>query len=119
MTTLQSLLDLPGAMAAFRASCGGELAESFIGDKGHLDEQVLDLVAHMCAANLSIAAMQSRGWEHMTGMRGFYPVQQFTLIGFDWSVMVSETADHQLLGVVMRNDAADFEAADRALHRSD
>ena len=123
MATLDQLMNLPGAMAAFEFRGSGELLGYKIADSaGPLDKSVLDLLAHMCAANMSIATMQARGWETMTDMRGFYPVRQFTLLGFDWSVIVSglqrelqKTAGAEPLfpftGVVVSNETADYEAA--------
>jgi roadblock/LC7 domain-containing protein len=122
MATLEQLLTLPGAMAAFEFRGSGELLNYQIADpEGILDKSVLDLLAHMCAANMSIATMQARGWETMTEMRGFYPVRQFTLVGFDWSVIVSglqreakKITGAELLppfmGVVVANESADYEA---------
>ena len=127
MATLEQLLILPGAMAAFEFRGSGELLDYKIVDPdGPLDKSVLDLLAHMCAANTSIATMQARGWETMTDMKGFYPIKQFTLVGFDWSVVVSglqreaqknvgATALPPFMGVVMANESADYEAAFKIL----
>lgn len=127
MIVLEHLLTLPGAMAAFAFRGSGELLEYKIADlDGLLDKSTLDLLGHMCAANISIATMQARGWETMTEIKGFYPVRQFTLVGFDWSVVVSglhreapRNAGEDLLppfvGVVMANESADYEAAFNAL----
>lgn len=123
MATIPRLLTLPGVMAAFEFRGSGELLEYQIVDPdGPIDKSVLDLLAHMCAANMSIATMQARGWETMTDTKGFYPVRQFTLVGFDWSVVVSglkreaekttgATALSPFMGVVMANESADYEAA--------
>ena len=123
MVTLDALLGLPGAMAAFEFRGSGELLDHRIAYPDRINPTLLDLLAHMCAANLSIATMQARGWEQLTAMRGFYPVQAFTLIGFDWSVVVSglNRERHKqsgqvsslppFLGVVMANERADYEAA--------
>ena len=127
MTTFEHLLQLPGAMAAFEFRGSGELLDYQIVDPdGPLDKSVLDLLAHMCAANLSIATMQARGWETMTDMKGYYPIKQFTLVGFDWSVVVSglrreaeknagAAALSPFMGVVMANESADYEAAFKLL----
>ena len=127
MTTFEHLLKLPGAMAAFEFRGSGELLDYQIVDPdGSLDKSVLDLLAHMCAANLSIATMQARGWETMTDMKGYYPIKQFTLVGFDWSVVVSglrreaeknagAAALSPFMGVVMANESADYEAAFKLL----
>ena len=127
MTIFESLLKLPGAMAAFEFRGSGELLDYQIVDPdGPLDKSVLDLLAHMCAANLSIATMQARGWETITEMKGYYPIKQFTLVGFDWSVVVSglrreaektagTAALSPFLGVVIANESADYEAAFKLL----
>jgi roadblock/LC7 domain-containing protein len=123
MATLEQLIGLPGAMAAFEFRGSGELLTYQITDAdGRLDKTTLDLLAHVCAANMSIATMQARGWEALTEMQGFYPVRQFTLVGFDWSVVVSglrREAQKQagaeslppFMGVVIANESADYEAA--------
>lgn len=126
MVTLDDLMRLPGAMAAFEFRGSGELLEQRIAYPDRLSAATLDLLAHMCAANMSIATMQMRGWEQVTAMTGFYPVQQFTLIGFDWSVVVSGLHREQrkregksslppFLGVVVANESADYEATFAAL----
>jgi roadblock/LC7 domain-containing protein len=114
-------------MAAFEFRGSGELLDYQIVDPdGSLDKSVLDLLAHVCAANLSIATMQARGWETITDMKGYYPIKQFTLVGFDWSVVVSglrreaekhagATALSPFMGVVMANESADYEAAFKLL----
>ena len=126
MVTLDELMRLPGAMAAFEFRGSGELLEQRIAYLDRLSAATLDLLAHMCAANMSIATMQMRGWEQVTAMTDFYPVQQFTLIGFDWSVVVSGLHREQrkregksslppFLGVVVANESADYEATFAAL----
>lgn len=128
MATLDQLLTLTGALAAFEFRGSGELLDYRIAPAAGelLTQPMLDLLAHMCAANMSIATMQARGWETMTEMTGFYPIRQFTLIGFDWSVVVSgleretkKSAGEALLppfmGVVVSNEGADYEAAFAAL----
>jgi roadblock/LC7 domain-containing protein len=130
MNMLDDLLKLPGAMAAFEFRGSGELLEHRIVHPDRINESVLDLLAHMCAANLSIATMQARGWEKVTGMEGFYPIKQFTLIGFDWSVVVSGLQRENykqagkfslppFTGVVMANEKADYEAAFAILERKE
>ena len=59
---------------------------------------------------MSIATMQARGWENMTGMKGFYPIKGFTMVGFEWTVIVNEE-----FGVVVPNSKVDYEAAHAAL----
>ncbi len=126
MADLDQMMKLPGAMAAFEFRGSGELLDHRIAYPDRLDATTLDLLAHMCAANMSISTMQARGWENMTGMSGFYPVREFTLVGFDWSVVVSglhresgKAGGEDLLppfrGIVVANDKADYDAAFAAL----
>jgi roadblock/LC7 domain-containing protein len=130
MATLDALMHLPGAMAAFEFRGSGELLEHRIAYPDRLNDSILDLLAHMCAANMSIATMQARGWERMTSMKGFYPVKAFTLVGFDWSVVVSGLHREQykqdgkfslppFMGVVMSNETANYEAAFAALENQE
>lgn len=110
MADLDSLMNLDGAVAAFSYSDAGELKEHRLGD-GPLNEDVLDMLAHVCVANTAIATMQARGWQKLTGMEGFYPINGFTLIGFDWSAVTGNG-----MGVVLKNGSADYEAAYQALN---
>lgn len=110
MADLDKLIKLNGAVAAFSFSSKGELQESRISEGSEMNDTILDLVAHVCVANTSIATMQARGWENVTGMGGFYPIKGFSLIGFDWTVIANEEA-----GVIMPNDQVDYEAAYAAL----
>lgn len=110
MAELNSLMQLEGALAAFEFNDKGELLSSEIADKDKIDETVLDLLCHVCVANTAIATMQARGWEKMTGMEGFYPVEGISLIGFDWTAIVNGTQ-----GVILPNDKADLDAAYTAL----
>jgi len=86
------------------------LTNHWVAEGSNLTPETLDLLAHVFVANIAIATMQARGWESTTGQGGFYPVQGFTLVGFEWSTVGN---GHQ--GVVLRNDVADFEAAYAAL----
>lgn len=126
MATIHDLMRLPGAMAAFEFRGSGELLDHHSAYPDRIDAATLDLLAHMCAANMSIATMQARGWEKVTAMQGFYPVQEFTLIGFDWSVVVSglrrerhkregKSSLPPFMGVVLANESTDYEAAFAAL----
>lgn len=110
MTDLHTLMELPGALAAFEFSDRGELGEHRIADGSRLSATILDLLCHVCVANIAIATMQARGWEQMTGAQGFYPIQGFTLVGFEWTAITTENR-----GVVMANDQTDYERAYAAL----
>ena len=110
MTDLSKLMALPGAQAAFVMNDRGELLQHAVRDGSTLNETALDLLAHMCVANNAIATMQARGWEANSDSKGFYPVNGFTLIGMDWSAITNGN-----LGVVVGNDAADYEGAYVAL----
>ncbi len=110
MADLDKLMSLPGAMAAFEYSDKGELVSSKIADGADLNDQVLDMLSHVCVANISIATMQARGWEGLTGMSGFYPIGGFTLMGVDWSAVARGSQ-----GVVLKNSDADYQAAYDAL----
>ena len=106
MTKLAELMQLDGALEAFTFSDRGELQQHTIADGSNLNETALDLLAHMCVANMSIATMQARGWEAVSGAQGFYPIEGFTLVGMDWSAVAAHG-----VGVVMSNDKADYELA--------
>ena len=110
MPDLNNLMNLTGVAAAFKYAENGELEESKIANGNDLNETVLDLLCHVCVANMAIATMQARGWEKMTGMQGFYPIEGFTFVGFDWTAIVN-----QGYGVVLPNDKVDYEAAYAAL----
>ncbi|MEJ2361442.1 MAG: DUF2173 family protein [Gammaproteobacteria bacterium] len=110
MADLDGLMKLDGALAAFEFNDRGELKDSRIGDNKAITEDVLDLVSHVCVANGAIAAMQAAGWEKVTGMQGFYPVQGLSLVGFDWTIVTQGN-----LGVILPNNQADFDAAYQAL----
>ncbi len=108
---MNNLMQLDGVIGAFRFSPKGEVLEHKIDEGSQLNDKVLDLLCHVCVANMAIATMQARGWENMTGMAGFYPIQNFTFIGFDWTAVVSEE-----FGIVVPNDKLDYEAAQAALN---
>lgn len=110
MANLDNLMQLESAEAAFKFEPSGELAEHKIREGSDLTPDVLDLLAHLCVANIAIATMQARGWETMTGMKGFYPIKGFTLVGFNWTAIVNEE-----YGVVIPNDNVDYEAAYKVL----
>jgi len=128
VATLGNLMSLPGAVAAFEFRASGELLGYEIRPDTPLNSEELELLSFMCAANMSLCSMQSRGWEKITGMGGFSPVREFTLIGFDWSVVVScaqreaqRAAGQEALapyqGVVLANTGAAYEASFAALER--
>lgn len=106
MTVLTQLQSLPGAQAVFRMTERGELVEHWIAEGSALDATSLDLLSHMCVANMAIATMQARGWEAKSESKGFYPINGFTLVGMDWSAIT----DGQL-GVVVSNSMVDYEQA--------
>ncbi len=110
MSSLENLMNLEGADAAFEFSDTGELTDHRLADGSKLKPESLDLLAHTFVANIAIATMQARGWETVTGQGGFYPIEGFTLVGLEWS-----TVGNGHRGVVLRNDVADFEAAYAAL----
>ena len=110
MSSLDSLMALEGASAAFEYSDTGELTDHRIAEGSDLTPETLDLLAHVFVANIAIATMQARGWESTTGQGGFYPIKGFTLVGLEWTTVGNA---HQ--GVVLRNDVADLEAANAAL----
>ena len=110
MANLDSLMELDGALAAFEFNDRGELLSSRIADNNAITTDVLDLVAHVCVANSAIADMQARGWEKVTGMQGFYPVQGLSLVGFDRTIVMQGNQ-----GVILPNGKADFDKAYAAL----
>ena len=106
MADLNQLMGLKGAVAAFSMNDRGELTGQVIDEASGLNPTALDLLGHMCVANIAIATMQARGWEASSDAKGFYPINGFTLVGFDWSAVTDGR-----LGVVIRNDGADYQAA--------
>lgn len=107
---LDKMMDLPGAMAAFTYSDKGDLQTHVLREGSELTPQVLDLLTHSCVANLAIASMEARGWEAVTGQGGFQPLKGFSVVGLEWSVVVTGNC-----GVVVRNRDADYEATLNAL----
>lgn len=110
MTDLKTLSSMPGAVAAFQFDDRGRLEDAVITDDVVIDRETLDLLGHLCVANMAIGAMQARGWEGMSDVKGFYPVQGFTFVGLDWSAVARGRQ-----GVVLSNDRADYDAAYKAL----
>lgn len=109
---LESLLGLPGALAAFRFSEGGELTAHALREGAGITPLMLELLARSCVANTAIAGMEARGWEALTGQAGFRPLTGMAVIGLEWSVVTGADA-----AVVMRNRDADYEAAFAAVQR--
>ena len=108
---LDELMQLDGALAAFEFDRSGELKDSRIAQQAKdMNTDVLDMLSHVCVANGAIATMQARGWEKVTGMEGFYPIKGFSVIGFEWTVVVNN--QH---GVVVPNDKVDYDAAYKLL----
>ncbi len=107
---LDKMMDLPGAMAAFSYSDKGDLLAHVLREGTDLTPQVLDLLAHSCVANQAIASLEARGWEAVTGQGGFQPLQGFSVVGLEWSVVVSGNR-----GVVVKNRDVDYEATLSAL----
>lgn len=110
MSSLDDLMQLAGADAAFAFNATGELTDHRLAEGSKLQSASLDLLAHTFVANIAIATMQARGWESSTGQGGFYPIEGFTLIGLKYS-----TVGNGSRGVVLHNESADFEAAYAAL----
>ena len=110
MADLENLMNLDSAQAAFKFSASGELLEHRLAEGSNLNAAALDLLSHVCVANMAIATMQARGWENMTGMKGFYPIEGFTLVGFEWTAISNGE-----YGVVLPNDKVDYEKAYAAL----
>jgi roadblock/LC7 domain-containing protein len=110
MMNLEKLMDLPGAMAAFTYSDRGELQSHSIREGNEITPQVLDLLSRSCVANQAIARMEASGWEAVTGQGGFQPLQGFSVVGLEWSVVVNGNC-----GVIARNRDVDYEATFSAL----
>jgi len=107
---MEKLMDLPGALAAFTYSDKGDLQSHSIREGTEITPQVLDLLSRSCVANLAIAGMEARGWEALTGQAGFQPLQGFSVVGLEWSVVVNGNT-----GVIARNRDVDYEATFSAL----
>jgi len=110
MADLNQMMGIAGAQAAFTMNDRGELLEHTIAEGSRLDPTSLDLLAHMCVANMAIATMQARGWEATSDNKGFYPINGFTLVGMEWSAVTNGN-----VGVVVNNEQADYEQAYQVL----
>jgi len=119
VATLEELMALPGAMAAFGFSGDGKLIDHRIGVKRLIDDNTLALMARMCAANIQIASLQAEGWRKLPEMNGFDPVHEFTLIGLEWSVAVSNpaTSGDPFVAVVLDNDSCNYDDVFATLDR--
>jgi len=106
----QILSRVPGAVAYFNFSADGKLLNSVSNDPGRLDEATLDLLGHVCVANQAIANMEARGWEGISDITGFYPVEGFVYVGVNLSVVARENR-----AFVLDNAQADYEMAHKVL----
>jgi len=113
MDKLEQLINVDGALAAFEFNPSGELQASSISDQANIEDDVLEMLCHVCVANGAIATMQARGWEKMTKMEGFYPIQGFSLIGFEWTVIVNDC-----FGVIVANGKVDYDGTYAVLDKS-
>jgi len=113
MNKLEKLINLDGALAAFEFNPSGELQSSSISEQANIEDDVLEMLCHVCVANGAIATMQARGWEKMTKMEGFYPIHGFSLIGFEWTVIVNDR-----FGVIVANDKVDYDGTYAVLDES-
>ncbi|OYY74597.1 MAG: hypothetical protein B7Y40_04455 [Gammaproteobacteria bacterium 28-57-27] len=104
------LARVPGALAYFVFSAEGQRLSSVTTDAGRLDESTLDLLGHVCVANKAIANMEMRGWEGVSGIAGFYPVESFVFVGVNLSVVAGSSH-----AFVLDNEGADYETAQRVL----
>ncbi len=95
---LKQLMNLPGALAAFTYTDKGDLTDHVVREGSEITREVLDLLAHSCVANIAIATLEARGWEALTGQKGFEPLQGFSMIGLEWSVVLTGRC-----GVIMKN----------------
>jgi len=110
MSSLDSLLRLPGAITVFEFNERGEVREYLCTAELELPVAIIEMISHLCVANTAIATMQARGWEQLTGAQGFYPVEGISVIGLEWSVV---SRGH--FGVVLDNRSANYEMAFTAL----
>ena len=109
--TLDQMMDLPGALAAFTYTDKGDIKEHRIREGTEITPQILDLLAHSCVANIAVATLEARGWESLTGQKGFEPLQGFSMVGLEWSVVVNGRC-----GVILKNRDVNYEASFDAIH---
>jgi roadblock/LC7 domain-containing protein len=107
---IEQLMGLPGALAAFTYTDKGDLKDHRIREGTEITSQVLDLLAHSCVANMAVATLEARGWEALTGQKGFEPLQGFSMIGLEWSAVVNGNC-----GVVVKNRDVDYEITFNAI----
>lgn len=107
---LNQLMNLPGALAAFTFTDKGDLTAHVVREGSEITPEVLDLLAHSCVANIAVATMEARGWEALTGQKGFEPLQGFSMIGLEWSVVLTGRC-----GVIMKNRDVNYEDAFNAI----
>ncbi len=108
--TLEQMMDLPGALAAFSYTDKGDITGHQIREGTEITPPLRDLLAHSCVANIAVATLEARGWESLTGQKGFEPLQGFSMVGLEWSVVVS---DH--CGVILKNRDVNYEASFNAV----
>lgn len=104
------LARVPGAVAYFVFSAEGQRLGGATIDSGRLDDGTLDMLGHVCVANKAIANLAMRGWEGVSGITGFYPVESFVFVGTNLSIVAGNSH-----AFVLDNEAADYEAAQRVL----
>jgi roadblock/LC7 domain-containing protein len=108
---IDQLFAVPGALAAFTFTDKGDLTAHKIKEGEDINPRMLDLLAHTCIANMAVATLEARGWESLTGQKGFEPLQGFSMIGLEWSAVVNSNG-----GVIVKNQDTDYEAAFAALN---
>lgn len=108
---IDGLFAVPGALAAFTFTDKGDLTDHRIKEGEDINPEMLDLLAHTCVANMAVATLEARGWESLTGQKGFEPLQGFSMIGLEWSAVVNGNG-----GVIVKNQDANYEAAFSALN---
>lgn len=109
--TLDQMMDLPGALAAFTYTDKGDISDHRIREGTEITPQMLDLLAHSCVANIAVATLEARGWESLTGQKGFEPLQGFTMVGLEWSVVTGHRC-----GLVLKNRDVNYEESFNAVH---
>lgn len=102
--TLDQMMDLQGALAAFTYTDKGDITDHRIREGTEITPQILDLLAHSCVANIAVATLEARGWESLTGQKGFEPLQGFSMVGLEWSVVVGDRC-----GLILKNRDVNYE----------